>query len=57
MLRCLDETFQRSTCARSPYFFPELAATSESDERSAIEAGVIRAGGIRWAGRRSDTSR
>jgi SAM-dependent methyltransferase len=57
MLRSLDETFQRSTCVRSPYFFPDLAATSESDEQSAIEAGMIRAGGIRWAGHRSDTPR
>jgi SAM-dependent methyltransferase len=43
LLRLLDETFDRQQLARGPYFFPDLAQTSEDDERAAIEAGQIRA--------------
>lgn len=43
LLRLLDETFDRQHFARGPYFFPDLAQTSEEDERAAIDAGQIRA--------------
>jgi SAM-dependent methyltransferase len=35
-----------------PYFFPDLAGTSEQDEQAAIDAGQIQPGRIRYTGRR-----
>ena len=43
LLRLLDERFQREHLADGPYFFPDLARATEEDERTAIEAGQIRA--------------
>jgi hypothetical protein len=37
-----------------PYFFADLAATSEADEQAAIDADLIRANRIQYAGRRGD---
>jgi SAM-dependent methyltransferase len=47
----LNRHFQRLTCDRAPYFFPELFETSEADELEAINAGEIRAGRIDYVGR------
>jgi hypothetical protein len=38
--------------ARGPYFFPDLAGTSEADERAAIDAGLIRDTRADYVGRR-----
>jgi SAM-dependent methyltransferase len=53
LLRLLDERFDREDVADGPYFFPDLAQTSEEDERAAIEAGRIRATRVDYVGRRS----
>ncbi len=48
----LDRRFRRVRDQRGPYFFAELADTTEADEREAIEAGRIHAGRIDWIGQR-----
>ena len=53
LLRELDERFQRLICDRGPYFFPDLAETSDADELEAINAGRIQATRIDYVGRRS----
>lgn len=50
LLRLLDERFDRMHLAVGPYFFPDLAATSEEDERAAIEAREIQATRIDYVG-------
>jgi SAM-dependent methyltransferase len=52
ILRGLDARFDRRFHAESPYFFADLADTSETQEQAAIDAGQIRAGGIRYAATR-----
>jgi len=52
LLHLLDERFDREHLARGPYLFPDLAQTSEEDERAAIEAGRIRATRVDYVGRR-----
>jgi SAM-dependent methyltransferase len=47
----LDERFERVTCERGAYLFPELAGTSEADELDAIAAGRITALRVDWVGR------
>jgi len=51
LLPLLDDRFAREHLEREPYFFPNLAATTEQDERAAIEAGEIRAARVDYAGR------
>ena len=51
LVRELDARFRRITCDRGPYFFPELAQTTEADELEAINAGEIRATRIDYVGR------
>jgi hypothetical protein len=41
---------QREHLARGPYFFPDLARATESDERAAIEGGQIRATRVDYVG-------
>jgi SAM-dependent methyltransferase len=48
----LDARFERASCEQGPYFFADLGVSSEEEERAAIDAGAIRAGGIRYVGRR-----
>ena len=43
-------SFERRYLARGPYFFPDLAGTSEEDEQAAIDAGRIRATRIDYVG-------
>ena len=48
----LDARFDSQPATYGPYFFPELAATSDADEQAAIDSGLIRANRIQYAGRR-----
>ena len=50
LLRLLDERLERRLLAHGPYFFPDLAATTEADEQSAIDAGDIRPTSINYVG-------
>jgi SAM-dependent methyltransferase len=52
IVRELDARFDRRSCALGPYFFADLAGTTEADEQAAIGAGLIQALGIRYVGRR-----
>lgn len=52
ILGALDERFAGDPPVVGPYFFPDLAGTTEADEQAAIAAGTIRATGIRYVGRR-----
>jgi SAM-dependent methyltransferase len=54
LLGDLDRHFQRTSCTRGPYFFPELFQTGEADELGAINAGQIRAARIDYVGRLAD---
>lgn len=46
----LDARFHRRLYAEGPYFFPDLAGVTYADEQAAIDAGQIRAAGIRYVG-------
>ena len=46
----LDDRFARVYLERGPYLFPDLAGTTEEDERAAIDAGTIRATSIDYVG-------
>lgn len=52
LIRLLDERLQRELLACGPYFFRELADTTETDERAAIDAGQIRPNRIDYVGTR-----
>jgi SAM-dependent methyltransferase len=52
LVRELDARFERVSCERGAYLFPELVGTTESDELDAIAAGEIRALRIDYVGRR-----
>jgi SAM-dependent methyltransferase len=52
IVRGLDARFDRRFSAEGPYFFADLAGTSEAEEQAAIDAGLIQAGGIRYAATR-----
>jgi SAM-dependent methyltransferase len=49
IMRGLDARFTRRSHAKGPFFFADLADISEAEEQAAIDAGLIRAGGIRYA--------
>lgn len=51
LLRLLDQHFDCQLLAHGPYFFANLADTSEADEQAAIDAGQIRANRIDYVGR------
>jgi SAM-dependent methyltransferase len=53
IVRGLDARFDRQFHAEGPYFFADLATTSEAEEQAAINAGLIQAGGIRYAATRA----
>lgn len=53
ILNGLDARFDRRTLRSGPYFFPDLADTSEADEQAAIDAGQIRANRIQYVGLRT----
>jgi SAM-dependent methyltransferase len=48
----LDARFDRQQVAYGPYFFADLAGTSDADEQAAIDSGLIQANRIQYAGRR-----
>ena len=52
ILRGLDARFERRSHAEGPYFFADLAETSEAEEQAAIDAGRIRPGGLRYVATR-----
>jgi SAM-dependent methyltransferase len=51
ILAALDPRFDPESVTYGPYFFADLAGTSEADEQVAIDAGLIQANRIRYAGR------
>ena len=52
IVRELDARFDRQLLANGPYFFPDLADVSESEEQAAIDAGEIQANRLSYVGRR-----
>ena len=52
IMRGLGARFDRRLSVEGPYFFADLADTSEAQEQAAIDAGLIQAGGIRYAATR-----
>lgn len=50
LVELLNERLRREFLENGPYFFPDLADTTEADEQVAIDAGVIKATRIDWAG-------
>lgn len=52
ILRELDARFDPQSLAYGPYFFPDLADVSESEEQAAIDAGEIQANRIAYVGLR-----
>jgi SAM-dependent methyltransferase len=53
IVRGLDARFDRQLYVEGPYFFVDLADTSEAEEQAAIDGGLIEAGGIRYAAKRA----
>jgi SAM-dependent methyltransferase len=51
ILAALDARFDSEPVTYGPYFFMDLAGTSEADEQAAIDAGLIQANRIQYAGR------
>jgi SAM-dependent methyltransferase len=54
ILNGLDARFDCETLGFGPYYFPDLAGTSEADEQAAIDGGLIKANRIRYVGRRGN---
>jgi SAM-dependent methyltransferase len=52
VIAALDARLRGEQLSYGPYYFSELAATSEADEQAAIDAGQIRANRIWYVGRR-----
>jgi len=52
LLRLLDERLERRALTHGPYFFPDLAGTTEDDEQTAIDAGQIQSTRIDYVGTR-----
>ena len=46
----LDARFHRRLCTAGPYFFADLADTTQADEQAAIDNATIQANGIRYVG-------
>jgi len=51
LMRQLERRFEQVVLHRGPYYFSELAETSETDELAAIESGLIPAARIDYVGR------
>jgi len=51
----LDARFNCQAVAYGPYFFADLAGTSDADEQAAIDSGLIQANRIQYVGRRKST--
>jgi SAM-dependent methyltransferase len=54
ILNGLDARFDCTTLGYGPYYFPDLAGTSEADEQAAIDGGRIKANRIQYVGRRGN---
>jgi SAM-dependent methyltransferase len=54
ILNGLDARFDREALSFGPYFFADLAGTSEADEQASIDIGLIKANRIDYVGRRTD---
>jgi hypothetical protein len=52
LVRLLDERLERRLLRHGPYFFADLAGTTEDDEQTAIDAGHIHATRIDYVGTR-----
>ena len=52
LTRLLDERLAAELLEHGPYFFPDLAGTTDADEQAAIDAGQIKATRIDWVGSR-----
>lgn len=50
VLAALDARFDRVSCESGPYLFPELDATTETDEQAAIDADEITPVGVWYHG-------
>lgn len=50
MLAALDARFRPTLVEDGPYFCYELDGVTEADEQQAVDAGLIQANGIRYAG-------
>jgi SAM-dependent methyltransferase len=50
ILAGLDARFHRRSCTVGPYFFADLADTTEAAEQAAIDNATIQANGIRYIG-------
>jgi hypothetical protein len=48
MIEALRARFRTRLLSRTPYFFPDLHATGETEEQAAADAGEIQATGIRY---------
>jgi hypothetical protein len=48
----LDARFECEQASYGPYYFADLASTSEADEQAAIDGGLIQANRIQYLGRR-----
>ena len=46
----LDARFDCQVLAYGPYFFANLAGTSDAEEQAAIDSGLIKANRIQYAG-------
>jgi SAM-dependent methyltransferase len=53
IVRGLEARFTRRLHTEGPYFFADLAGTTEAEEQAAIDAGQVQASGIRYAARRA----
>lgn len=51
--RALDARFVTTHDSTGPYYFPDLLNADAAAEQSAIDAGAIKAGCLRYAGRRA----
>jgi SAM-dependent methyltransferase len=53
IVRALEPRFELRELTWGPYFFCDLAGTSEADEQAAIDAGLIEASRVQFAGVRA----
>jgi hypothetical protein len=50
----LQRRFRQTVLEYGPYYFPDLDGVTESDERAAIDTGVVQPARIHFVGRRPD---
>ena len=52
IVRSLQQRFEEQAMSDAPFFFADLAGVTKDDEQAAIDAGLIRPGGLLYVGRR-----